>query len=282
MNVTLLALLLLPAVCVSPTVKIPSPADLKTAKLEGCSADSPIVVAAAKYGENCCEKPKFKESCDSGKAFEGALADAKANCDGKTSCDYTVCRCTKQEPTLQCGAQHCIADTFAGCNKDYVIEFSCGEPLLQAGWARSTIILLLLLGVTLSGWSAVQHMLTGKWPLPARLRELRGLVADGVAFSFGGGARARTSCAHVVAAEPLLQGGAAAGSSSAGSKQKKEKKRGSKSSKGSKEQRAKVAKSASPAPPPPAPPAAPAREWAPTRSGLLAAGARETGVKVTL
>ena len=113
-------------------------------------------------------------------------------------------------------------------------------------------------------------------PHSTKMAELYGLVRDGMVYARSGGGRARP-------ARAACGGGRSSGRTSDDeySSSKKDKKKSRSKKAGKDREQALLVTDAGAVSPAAAPPPAPAaREWTPTRTGHLAVGARETGVKV--
>ena len=174
------------------TIHVPKEAEHKEVKLDACSAEQPIAVASATYGGNCCGTKHFPPCSEI--PSEGNWPALAAACDGKPTCEFTICRCPVAGP-ITCGAQACSPDPYRACAKEFSAEYYCGGVPLFARTGTGWLLAAGLLsgaGVYL-GLGALQvKQRTGRVGLPHATfwHELRGLVTDGWSFAIGRGSSA--------------------------------------------------------------------------------------------
>jgi hypothetical protein len=262
-------------------------------KNEGDKGPYPSEPAESK--EICCDLCSEQDSCHAGiwtpagKASGTSNKDLPATCWFKNAAAVKPANEVKLKDNTACvpGEYATAADRALGTEADDGVQSHSGLIL--------ALLLLGIMGAYGGGGLAVGHCqgrrqnggeLIDLHPHAQALRNLKGLVHDGVQGLVLGGRRGDGDRGGSERRASLI-GTKSAKSAKSSSKSKKSS--GDKSKKGSSSKetgdsssgKSKSRAEATP-PPPLAEPEPAAREWQPTRTGHLAVGARETGVKVQL
>ena len=221
-----------------------------------------------------------EECCDACAAAEGCAAAVWGSPPGPAAlCWYKTAEDVKHKSKPHAGK------ITIGCT----LSAADGGPGGAGGFGGTLLLLLcgclaLYLGAGAAlGWAQGRRPAAGLAQLHPHAhlwREWWGLIADGLSFSGGG---SRGAYAPVPAAEPPPPGGAREGRREPKKRRKEKGKRREKEKSGRTPAAAPDGGGSAAAPQRPPPPQKEEREWRPTpRAAHLAAGARETGVKVTL
>eukprot|EP01051_Picozoa_sp_SAG22_P014431 SAG22_NODE_1751_length_3659_cov_67.046067_5_plen_302_part_01 len=184
-----------PSAAAQPPVKIPAPAETKTAHLQ-CGPLSSIVVSSAAFGRNCVGSPAINcAACGpaTGCTTQGVCSkvdvtdDVEEACGGASECDYLVCIASATE-SAACKASKAkkLGDPAYGCAKEFDIQYTC------SAWAW-TFVILCAVGAAGYVGGGVAHAVKvqGKpldrsaLPHTAFWTELYSLALDGLAFSKG-------------------------------------------------------------------------------------------------
>ena len=224
-----------------------------------------------------------EECCDACAAAEGCAAAVWGSPPGPAAlCWYKTAEDVKHKSKPHAGK------ITIGCT----LSAADGGPGGAGGFGGTLLLLLcgslaLYLGAGAAlGWAQGRRPAAGLAQLHPHAhlwREWWGLIADGLSFSGGGSRGGKNRYAPVPAAEPPPPGGAREGRREPKKRRKEKGKRREKEKSGRTPAAAPDGEGSAAAPQRPPPPQKEEREWRPTpRAAHLAAGARETGVKVTL
>eukprot|EP01048_Picozoa_sp_COSAG05_P017074 COSAG05_NODE_2280_length_3290_cov_13.660608_3_plen_344_part_00 len=264
-----------------------------------CGAQ-PIAILEATYALPCQDVPACTAKC-AAVPVGNLNADAAAFCNGKQKCVVSSCPCTAGNvPPAGAKCDEKWSDPAKSCQKGLTVTYRCGA----ASWGIAFLGALALVGGSYIGIGvAIGVKTTGASPALAvhpHFRQwdaLRSLVMDGVWLFRGSGAAPLSRNQQRAASDKLLVPPPSSSGRSSPSKKSskdnrhktdgKDGKRNNKDNKVNKVKDGQVTKVATQItatePCRAAHTEHPAtREWAPTRTGLLSSGARETGVKVDL